>query len=43
MRQPDRHGILEAALSRTWYQQRRHPRRLRYSGTESISLQFRVL
>lgn len=35
MRESDRHGVLEATLPRTWYQQRRHPRRLRHSGSIS--------
>lgn len=32
MREPDRDGVLEAALPRARYQQGRHPRGLRYSG-----------
>lgn len=43
MRKPDRYGILETTLSRTWYQQRRHPRRFRYSGSLSLSLSQQLL
>lgn len=32
MREPDRHGVLEAALPRARDQQGRHSRRFRYSG-----------
>lgn len=32
MWESDRHGVLEATLPRTRYQQRRHPWRLRHSG-----------
>jgi hypothetical protein len=38
MREPDRYGILEATLSRTWHQQRRHPRRFRHSGLSLLLL-----
>lgn len=32
MWEPDRDGVLEAALPRTWHQQGWHSRRFRYSG-----------
>ena len=37
MREPDRHGVLEAALPRAWNQQGRHSRRFRYSVSELYS------
>lgn len=39
MRESDRNGVLETTLPRTRHQQRRHSRRLRYSGPfSSLSL-----
>lgn len=40
MWEPDRDGVLEAALPRTWHQQGWHSRRFRYSGPFSSHFHF---
>ncbi|KAL0432645.1 UNVERIFIED_CONTAM: Tubulin gamma-1 chain [Sesamum latifolium] len=43
MREPDRNGVLEAALPRARHQQRRHSRRFCHSGMGAVRVGFRFL